>query len=333
MRIAIVGAGSIGGALGARLARAGHAVSMVARGAHLAAIRARGLTLVDHLDGGTHVLQVPASDHPRDLGPQDLVVVTLKAHQIAGMLPQLGPLLEPGTVVVPAINGLPWWYFLGHAGAFAGRRIAALDPDGTMFAALEGARLLGCVVHVAAEVRAPGEVHHTAGRRLIVGELDGRRTARLARVTEALDGAGFQAEASDDIRLAVWTKLLGNTSFNPIAALTGYRMDQIVGDEAVLDVIRPMIREGQAVAERLGVHVKMTADERIALARQIGAARISMLQDLEQRRPLEIPAIVDAVIEVAAWVDVPVPTIRMVRALIAARARTLGLLPGAPAAR
>lgn len=325
MRVAIVGAGSIGAVLGAKLAASGHTVVLVARGAHLAALRERGLTLVDHVDGGSGNFRLPASDTPADFDVQDLVIIGLKAHAIPAMLPRMRALVGARTVVVPAINGLPWWYFQGTGGALDGLSLRSLDPDDTMRAALDPAHILGCVVHVAAEVRAPGEVHHTGGRRLILGELDRTSSARLQAVGDALDAAGFETVRSADIRLDVWTKLIGNLSFNPIAALTGYLMNQIVADEAVLDVIRAMMVEGMQVAERVGIRVGMTPDQRIDLARQLGGARISMLQDLEQRRRLELGAIVGSVIELAGHVGVDVPTVRHVHALAQARARTLGI--------
>jgi 2-dehydropantoate 2-reductase len=325
MRVAIVGAGSIGAVIGARLARSGHDVVLVARGAHLDAIRRNGLTLVDHVDAAGGLYRLPASDDPAQFGPQDLVVIGLKAHAIAAMLPKLAPLVVASTTVVPAINGLPWWYFHREGSALAGTSLRTLDPEGTMFAALDPAHILGCVVHIAAEVRAPGEVHYTGGRRLILGEPDRSMSPRLARVADALDAAGFAAERSPDIRLAVWIKLLGNLSFNPVAALTGYLMDRIVSDEAVLDVIRAMMVEGMAVSQHYGYTMPMTPDQRIDLARQLGAAKISMLQDLEQRRPLELAAVVGAVIELAEMAAIPVPTIRHVHGLTLGRARALGL--------
>jgi len=321
MRVAIVGAGAIGGVLGARLAAAGHEVSLVARGEHLSALRRGGLTLVDHAGGTSAVHRLAASDQPADLGTQDLVVIALKAHAIEPMLPRLRPLLHDHTVVVPAINGLPWWYFHREGGPHEGRALRSLDPAGTMFADLDCRHVVGCVVHFAAEVRAPGEVHHTGGRRLILGEPDRTRNARLERICAALDGAGFEAQRSADIRLDVWVKLLGNLSFNPVAALTGYLMNEICADEAVLHVIRAVMREGMAVCERYGYPMPMTPDQRIDLARQLGAAKISMLQDLERGRPLELAAVVESVVELAELAGIPVPVTKMVLALAQARAR------------
>ncbi|MCE2970928.1 MAG: 2-dehydropantoate 2-reductase [Burkholderiales bacterium] len=325
MKVAIVGAGGIGATLGARLAQAGHEVSLVARGAHLAALRAGGLRFVDHVDGRSATLPLPASDDPADFAAQDLVVIGLKAHAIAPMLPRIAPLIGADTVVLPAINGLPWWYFYKEGGPLDGQRVQALDPQGTMFAALDCAHIVGCVVHIAAEARAAGEVHHTGGRRLILGEPDGSESLRLRALCAALTAAGFQAEASTRIRLDVWVKLLGNLSFNPVAALTGYLMNQICADEDLLGVIRTTMREGMAVSAHYGYPMPMTPDQRIDLARQLGAAKISMLQDLEARKPLELTAIVGAVIELAERAGIDVPTIRHVHALTLARARALGI--------
>jgi 2-dehydropantoate 2-reductase len=325
MRVAILGAGSIGATLGARLAARGHDVVLIARGAHLEAIRRDGLRLVDHVGSESGVHRLPASAEAGDFGVQDLVVIGLKAHAIPALLPKAAPLVGPATVVLPAINGLPWWYFHAEGGVLDGTTLRSLDPDGTMFDALDPRHVIGCVVHIAAEVRAPGEVHHTGGRRLILGEPNRSQSERLACVADALDAAGFATERPHDIRLAVWIKLLGNLSFNPVAALTGYLMNQIVADEDVLGVIRAMMREGMAVSEHYGYRMPMTPDQRIDLARQLGAAKISMLQDLEQRRPLELAAIVGAVIELADMAGIPVPTVRHVHALALGRARALGI--------
>ena len=325
MKVAVVGAGAIGGVLGARLAARGHDVALVARGQHLAAIRSGGLVLVDHVGEATGSYRLAASEDPADFGAQDLVFIALKAQAIGGMLPRLRALLKDDTVVVPAINGLPWWYFYREAGPHDGRRLHTLDPHGSMFADLDCRHLLGCVVHVAAEVRAPGEVHHTGGRRMVLGEPDNSTSGRLQHVCALLDAAGLQAQPSERIRLDVWIKLLGNLSFNPVAALTGYLMNQICADEQVLEVIRSMMREGMAVSAHYGYPMPMTPDERIDMARQLGAAKISMLQDLERGRPLELVPIVGAVIELADLAGLRVPTIRMVHALAQARAGALGL--------
>ena len=298
---------------------------LVARGAHLDAIRRAGLKLVDHVGDAGGAYRLAASDDPAAFGRQDLVIIGLKAHAIGPMLPRMSTLVGSMTTVVPAINGLPWWYFHAEGGPLTGRSLRTLDPTGEMFAALDPVRILGCVVHIAAEVRVPGEVHHTSGRRLILGEPDRTMSPRLNAVADALDAAGFTTERSRDIRLDVWIKLLGNLSFNPVAALTGYLMNQIVADEDILGVIRAMMLEGMAVSAHYGYTMPMTPDQRIDLARQLGAAKISMLQDLEQRRPLELAAVVGAVIELADMAGIPVPTIRHVHGLALGRARALGI--------
>jgi len=325
VKVCVVGAGSIGATIGAKLSAAGEQVCLLARGAHLVALRSQGLQFVDRVGSRSRTYRLPASAEPSDFGPQDVVVIALKAYSVPAMLPRLAPLVDSGTVVLPALNGLPWWYFYRSGGPYEGMRLRSLDPGGTMDAALDCARVIGCVVHLAAEVVQPGRVQHTAGRRLIVGEPDGSDSPRLRRIQAALQAADFDCEASGRIRRDIWTKLIGNLSFNPVAALTGYRMDQICNDAEVLDVIREVLREGIEVAGRLDVEIGITVDQRIEVARQLGAARISMLQDLEQRRPLELAAIVGVVIELAELTRVPVPSARVLHALVQARARALGI--------
>ncbi len=331
MNICIIGAGGIGATLGARLALAGHAVSLVARGAHLAAIQRDGLALHDLVNGIEHSLPMTASDEPAEIarasGVQDVVIIGLKAHAIGPMLSRIAPLVGRETTVVPAINGLPWWYFHREAGERDGQPVRVLDPQGAMLRALDPARIVGCVVHIAAEVRSPGSVHYTGGRRLILGEPDRSRSPRLQAVVGALAAAGFDAVASDDIRRDVWWKLIGNLSFNPVAALTGYLMNQICADDEVLQVIRATMTEAIAVAAAYGHPIAMTPDQRIEVARSLGAAKISMLQDLEQRRPLELDAIVGAVLELGDARGIAMPATRLVHALVRARCRALGILP------
>ena len=325
MKVCVVGAGAVGATVGARLAAAGAQVCLVARGAHLEAIRNRGLQFIDQVGPGSGTFRLPAGEDPSDFGPQDLVLIALKAYSVAPMLPRLGPVLGPETVVVPALNGLPWWYFHRSGGPYEGMRLRSLDPDGRMATALDPGRVIGCVVHLGAEVLEPGRVQLTAGQRLILGEPDGSDSERLRRIGSALQAAGFQCETSGQIRRDIWSKLIGNLSFNPVAALTGYRMDQICNDAEVLDVIRAVLREGIEVAARLGITIGITVEQRIDVARKLGAARISMLQDLEQRRPLELAAIVGVVIELAELTGVPVPSTRALHALVQARSRALGI--------
>lgn len=318
MRICIIGAGAIGGLFGARLAMAGHEVSLVARGEHLAAIRARALTYRAP-DGAETRLRLPASDRPEDFGRQDAVVIALKAHSIAQMLPRLQPLLAPDTPVVTAINGLPWWYFYGQGGADDGGRIECLDPDDAMRRALEPSHIVGCVVHAAAEVTEPGTVHHTGGRDFILGEIDGGTRLRTRALADAVNGAGLAARITDRIRDEIWTKLIGNLSVNPISALTGARIGEVLDDPGLCALARAMMAEGMRVAGAYGARIAVTIDERIELGRKVGGAKPSMLQDVEKGRPLELDAIVASVVELGRRAGIDTPSIESVSALIYAR--------------
>ena len=335
MKICIAGAGAIGGIIAARLMAAGHTVCVIARGAHLAAIRRDGLALVDHLDGGkrSHFrLEADAdtSALAERVGPQDVIFLASKTNGLLQLVPKLAPLMHQETMVVPAINGLPWWYFAHEKGRFDGRFVEAVDPGGELMTALPTHHLLGCVVHLAGEVRAPGEIHHTGGKRLLIGEIDKRLeqpiSSRLVDLVAKLNQAGLDALASSDIRTEVWTKLIGNLSFNPVAALTGALMDQICNDPGLVAVLVPMLDEGTALAQALDIVIPVNALQRIEIAKQLGSAKISMLQDFEAGRTPELGAIVASIIELAQWTGVEVPTVRMVYGLARARARHLGLL-------
>jgi len=264
---------------------------------------------------------VAASDEPGGLGAQDAVFIALKAYSIGPMLARLAPLLGPDTAVVTAINGIPWWYFCREGGRFDGARVECLDHDGAMLRALDAKHLVGCVVHASAEVIAPGVVHHTSGRDFILGEIDGAATPRLDAIAAALESAGLRPVLSRRIRDDIWTKLIGNASYNPVAALTGALMSEINANPALLALIRRMMVEGMQVAEALGARITVTLEERFGLARKLGAAKISMLQDLERGRPLEIDAIVTAVCELGRKAGVPTPTIDGVEALVRERVR------------
>jgi 2-dehydropantoate 2-reductase len=334
MRICVVGAGAIGGVLAYRLAASGHDVCVVARGAHLAAIQADGLSLIDVIrEEALPAIRIPASANPedlgRELGAQDAIFIALKSYDIAPMLPRLCSLLASHTMLIPAINGFPWWYFHVIATALnpegTPHTVHVLDPAARMLNDFEPKRVIGCVVHMAAEVSGPGVIQHTGGARLVVGEPSNTRTERLEDLAGALARAGFRAEQSDDIRRDVWWKLLGNLSFNPVAAMHGKRMHEIVNDEAMLELIRPMIQEGMQVAGALGVHFDATADDRIEIARELGQARISMHQDLLAGRRLEIDALTKSVIELADALGIDVPAIRATDRAITALARAHGL--------
>ena len=321
MRICVVGAGAVGGVIGAWFAKAGHEVSLVARGTHLEAIRRRGLTLIS--GGKSEVHPLRASSEPADFGVQDAVFICLKTHSIAAMLPRLKTLVGTDTMVIPAINGLPWWYFYKEGGRFDGRPVDCLDPKGKLFAALDPRHILGCVVHAAAEVREPGVVGHTAGRSFIIGEPNRTKSARAEQLAAAMNAAGFEARLAADIRVEIWTKLVGNLSYNPVAALALAYMDDINGNEALLALISVLMGEAMLVAEAYGARVPMTVEERIGVAKKLSGAKISMHQDIDKRRPLEIDAIVGAVVELARKAGIATPMIDAVYALIAERAKHL----------
>jgi 2-dehydropantoate 2-reductase len=319
VKICIVGAGAIGGMTAAWFARAGHDVCLVARGTHLDALRRNGLTLVS--GGKREVFALHASGEPADFGIQDAVFICLKTYSIAAMLPRLGTLVGPDTMVVPAINGLPWWYFYKEGGRLDGRPVDCLDPGGAMLSALDPKRILGCVVHAAAQLADPGVVNHTAGKLFILGEPERVRSARVERLAAAMNAAGFEARIADDIRLEIWTKLVGNLSYNPVAALTLARMNDIHASDALLGLIRVLMEETMRVGVAYGMRVPMTVEERIGIARELAGATVSMHQDIERRRPLETEAIVGAVVELAHKAGISTPMIDAVYALIAERAR------------
>jgi 2-dehydropantoate 2-reductase len=319
MKICVVGAGAIGCWFGAWMARAGHEVSLLARGAHLAALQAGGLRFED--GDRRETFAVRAAADPSELGRHDLVLIGLKAYSIAGMLPRLAPLMGADTVVMPAINGLPWWYFYKEGGRFDGSRIRCLDRDNSMFAALDPRHLVGCVVHGSAEVVAPGVARHNSGDRFIVGEPDGTASPRIAALAAAMREAGFDAPVTPRIREEIWTKLAGNLSYNPVAALTLARMDEMNANEDLLALIRPLIAETIAVAAAYGVTIPVTVEERIGIARKIGRAKISMHQDIERGRPLETDGIIGSVVELARRAGVATPMASAVLALVEERGR------------
>lgn len=322
MKICVYGAGAIGGLLGARLARTGIETSLVARGPHLAAMQKHGLTLVDGDERFT--VPVTATDDPATLGPQDYVVVTLKAHQVPGIVPLLQPLLGPDTAVVMATNGVPWWYFHGQGGPHAGHRLQSVDPGDVQWQGIGPERVIGCVVYPAAEVLEPGTIRLVEGDRFSLGEPSGERTPRIQALAKALIEAGLKAPTRPRIRDEIWIKLWGNLSFNPISALTGATLDVICADPGTRSVARAMMLEAQATAEKLGVRFAIDVDKRIAGAAAIGAHRTSMLQDLERGRPMEIDALVTAVQEMARLTETPSPTLDTILALVQLRAKVAG---------
>lgn len=325
MRICIYGAGAIGGYLGAKLARSGADVALVARGPHLAAMRERGLTLIEEGQASTH--RVRAAEDPAELGPQDYVIITLKAHSVPAVVERMQPLLARDTAVVTAVNGLPWWYFHGIEGPLAGTRLESVDPGGLQWERIGPERAIGCVVYPAAEIAEPGVVRHIEGNRFSLGEPDGSRSERVTRLAAALTAAGLRAPVRPRIRDEIWVKLWGNLSFNPISALTRATLDVLCTDPGTRAVARAMMLEAQAIAESLGVRFPIDVDRRIDGGAAVGAHRTSMLQDLEAGRPMEIEALVGSVQELGRLTGHPTPTIDVVLALVRLLARTHGLLP------
>ncbi len=322
MKLAVYGAGAIGGLLGARLAASGVDVSLVARGAQRAAIVRDGLT-VNSADGSINV-RLPCVEDPAELGPQDYVLIALKAHSVPAVLPRLPALFGPHTAVIWAVNGLPWWYFYALDGAYRDHRIASVDADGAQWRVIGPERVIGCVVYPACEVAAPGVIEHIEGDRFTLGEPSGEKTARLSALSDALREAGFKAPVRNQIRDELWIKLWGNLSFNPISALTGATLDVICTEAGTRAVARAMMLEAQAIALALGVKFPIDVDKRIAGAAAVGAHKTSMLQDLERGRKLETDALVASVVELGRLVGVATPTIDTVLALVEARARQAG---------
>ncbi|WP_298970421.1 2-dehydropantoate 2-reductase [uncultured Roseobacter sp.] len=323
MKICIFGAGAIGGYMGAKLAQAGAEVSLVARGPHLAAMQANGLTLIE--ESGQSNVPVTVSEDPAALGPQDYVIVTLKAHSVPPVVDKMQPLIGPETTIVSGVNGVPWWYFHKIGGALEGTRLATVDPSNAQWDGFGPDRVLGCVVYPAAEVSEPGVVRHIEGNRFSLGEPDGSKSDRALALSKALSAAGLKAPVRPKLRDEIWVKLWGNLSFNPISALTHATLDVLCTDPGTREVARNMMLEAQAVAEKLGVKFPIDVDRRIKGGAEVGAHRTSMLQDLDAGRPMEIDALVGSVQELGRVTETPTPTIDTVLALTQLRGRTAGL--------
>ena len=323
MKVCIFGAGAIGGDMGVKVATAGADVSLVARGPHLAAMQEKGLTLIE--EGETTTVPVTASDDPAALGVQDYVIVTLKAHSVPPVVSKMAPLIGPNTTIVSGVNGVPWWYFHKLEGAHEGTRLDSVDPGNVQWDGFGPDRVLGCVVYPAAEVIEPGVIKHIEGNRFSLGEPDGSKSERAQALSKILANAGLKAPVRPKLRAEIWVKLWGNLSFNPISALTHATLDVLCTDEGTRAVARNMMVEAQEIAERLGVKFPIDVDRRIAGGAAVGAHRTSMLQDLDQGRPMEIDALVASVQELGRVTGVPTPTIDTVLGLIRLRARTAGL--------
>jgi 2-dehydropantoate 2-reductase len=326
MKFCIYGAGAIGGLIGAHLARSGEDVTLIARGAHLAAMREKGLKVSGH--GGDFTVQPRVTEDPAEAGPQDYVIVALKAHQVSGVAAKMKPLLGPKTAVVMAVNGMPWWYFYGIDGPLKDRRLPSVDPGDAQWRHIGPARIIGCVVYPAAEVVAPGELRHVENDRFTLGESNNTKSARVLALGQAFTAAGFKAPVKADIRTEIWVKLWGNVAFNPISALTGGTLKSIAEDPATRAVARGVMNEAEAIANKLGVTMPILVEKRIDGAAGVGEHKTSMLQDFERGRPVELDAIVGAVAELGRLVGVPTPMIDTIYALTKHKAVKAGLYPG-----
>ena len=325
MKICVFGAGAIGGLMAAKIAAAQSAeVTIIARGPHLAAMQENGLKLIS--EGSETVVHPRCVATAEEAGVQDAVIVTLKAHSLAGAAQQMQPLLGPETAIVSAVNGIPWWYFYKFGGQLDGRRVESVDAGGGVSRLLAPERAIGCIVYPAADVPEPGVIQHTYGDRFTLGEPSGERTPRVEAIAQALVAAGFKAPVRPKIRDEIWVKLWGNLAFNPISALTWNTLDQVTGDPGQREVARNMMLEAQAIGQALGVRFAIDVDKRIAGAAEVGAHRTSMLQDLERGRPMEIEALLGVIVEFAELTQLPAPTCQTVLALVRARARAAGCL-------
>jgi 2-dehydropantoate 2-reductase len=323
MKIAIIGVGAIGGYVGTRLALAGKDVTFIARGANLEALRTRGLRLLN-ADGTEELVpRVKATDSYSEAGVQDIVVLAMKAHQVGAVTGDVPKLFGPRTIVIPMQNGIPYWYFYGHSGAFAGMRVNSVDPSGEIYDKIPCERVIGCVVYPAAELVSPGVIRHVEGNRFPLGEPDGTTSKRVAQVARCFVEGGLQAPILSDIRSEIWLKLWGNLSFNPISALSRATLAGICQYPPSRAIAAAMMSEAQSVASQLGVKFRVSLDKRIAGAEKVGHHKTSMLQDVEAARTLEVDALLGSVVELARHTNTPTPHIDTVYALTKLLAKTL----------
>jgi 2-dehydropantoate 2-reductase len=319
MRVCIYGAGAIGGMLAAHLAKSKAEVTLIARGKHLAAMQEKGLTYVS--EAGEETFKVTAVERPEEAGPQDYVLITLKAPGVHAIAEPMQALLGPQTAVVTAQNGIPWWYFYRHGGPLDGRTLDSVDPGGRLWRLIPPERCLGCVVYPSAEIEAPGRVRHGYGNRFMLGEPDGAKSPRALALSKLLNDSGLKAPVRPKIRDDIWVKLWGNLSFNPVSALTGGTLGEIANDPGTHQVIARMMAEAEQVGHALGVSFGVDIETRIGWAADLGAHRTSMLQDLELRRPMEIEALLGVVVELGDLADVATPLLDAVLALVRQRAQ------------
>jgi 2-dehydropantoate 2-reductase len=323
VKIAIIGAGAIGGYVGVKLALAGEDVTFIVRGTNLEAIRKKGMKLIMH-DGTEHIADnVKATNNYAEAGPQDVVILAMKAHQVEAVANELPKLFGPDTAVVTMQNGIPYWYFHNHGGPFEGSQVHSVDPSGIQSKMIPAQRVIGCVVYPASELVAPGVVKHIEGDRFPVGELDGSASDRVTRISECFSKAGFKAPVLNNIRSEIWLKLWGNLTFNPISSLSHSTLVDICQFPLTRELAANMMREAQEVAQKLGIEFRVTLDKRIAGAEKVGKHKTSMLQDIEAGRAPEIDALVGSVVELGRLTQTPTPHIDTVYALVKLLAKTM----------
>lgn len=322
MKVCVVGAGAIGGYMAVRIAQAGHDVSVIARGPHLAAIRAHGLKLIE-ADQELVATNLTATDNIRELGPQDVVLLALKAHQIEAVVEDLSVLLGPKTALVTLQNGIPWWYFQKLDSPFADRIVKTVDPSGVLFNKIDPDRLIGCIAYPAATIAEPGVIQHVEGNRFPIGELDGSESERVNQVSGLFTEAGFKSRVLTDIRSEIWLKLWGNLTFNPISAVTHATLVDICQFPLTRALAAAMMTEAQTIGERLGAGFRVPMERRIAGAESVGKHKTSMLQDVEVGKPLEIDGMLGVVVELAEITEVDVPTLRALYACVSLLNKTI----------
>jgi len=322
MKVCVVGAGAIGGYMAVRLADAGHDISVIARGPHLAAIKANGLKLIE-AEQELIASNLVASDKIADLGNQDVVVMALKAHQIIPVVKDLPVLFGPNTVMVTLQNGIPWWYFQKLSGPYADRVVETVDPGGVLFGSIDPNRVIGCIAYPAATIAEPGVIRHIEGNRFPVGELDGGDSDRVRVISGLFEEGGFKSRVLDDIRSEIWLKLWGNLTFNPISALTHATLVDICQFPLTRGLAATMMTEAQQVAERLGASFRVPMERRIAGAESVGKHKTSMLQDVEVGKPLEVDGMLGVVVELAEVTEVEVPTLRALYACASLLSKTI----------
>jgi 2-dehydropantoate 2-reductase len=327
MKVCIYGAGAIGGYIGAKLALSGEEVTLIARGPHLEAMKAKGLTLIE--EGKTHVVHPRLTSDPREAGPQDYVFLSVKAHALPAIADGVQRLLGEHTALVPAINGVPWWYFYALPGPYAGTRVESVDPGGVLWEKLPPSRVIGCIVYPAADVVEPGVIQHQYSNRFDLGEPDGSKSERAQTLSKMMIKAGMRAPVRTSIRDNLWVKLWGNLSFNMLCALTMSSLDEVIADAGTKALARTMMLEGQAVGEKLGVTFPIDVDARIQGAADVGVHKPSTLIDLERGRPMEIDPLLGAVVELGRLTKTPMPACEAVLPLVRLRAKAAGLYQGA----